>query len=103
MFTLFKISPSRGSGVLLDVLGEEFAGVIGCDYCGAYRKYMRLHENVLLQFCMSHLICDVKFLVGHPNKKNQAYGKRLLEHLRKLFRTIHNREQYKSEQTYRNV
>ena len=49
MFTLFKISPSRGSGVLLDVLGEEFSGVIGCDYYGAYRKFMRLHENVLLQ------------------------------------------------------
>lgn len=101
MFTLFKISPSRGSGVLVDVLGEEFDGVIGCDYYGAYRKYMRLHENVLLQFCMAHLIRDVKFLVEHPNKKNQAYGKQLLEHLRKLFRTIHRRDEYKSEETFR--
>ena len=101
MFTLFKISPSRGSGVLVDVLGEEFEGVIGCDYYGAYRKYMRLHENVLLQFCMAHLIRDVKFLVEHPNKKNQAYGERLLEHLRKLFRTIHRRDEYKSEETFR--
>ncbi|MDV2504711.1 MAG: transposase, partial [bacterium] len=26
---------------------------IGCDFWGAYKKYMRLHENVLLQFCMA--------------------------------------------------
>jgi transposase len=30
--TLFKIAPSRGSAVLLDVLGTEFDGVLGCDY-----------------------------------------------------------------------
>lgn len=32
LFTLFKISPSRGSQVLLEVLGREFDGVLGCDY-----------------------------------------------------------------------
>ena len=37
LFTLFKISPSRGSEVLLDVLGKEFDGVLGCDYFSAYR------------------------------------------------------------------
>lgn len=37
-FTVFKIAPSRGSGVLLDVLGEEFNGVIGCDYFSAYHS-----------------------------------------------------------------
>lgn len=50
---------------------------------------------------MAHLIRDVKFLVEHPNTKNQAYGERLLEHLRKLFRAIHRRDEYKSEETFR--
>jgi hypothetical protein len=50
MFTLFKISPSRGSDVLLELHGKEFDGVLGCDYFSAYRKYMRLNENVSLQF-----------------------------------------------------
>jgi len=45
LFTLFKISPSRGSQVLLDVLGTEFSGTIGCDYFSAYRKYMRLKST----------------------------------------------------------
>jgi transposase len=92
LFTLFKIDPSRGSDVLLDVLGTEFDGVLGCDYFSAYRKYLRLNENMLVQFCLAHLIRDVRFLVEHPNPKNQAYGKRVLQALRDLFGLIHRRE-----------
>jgi transposase len=92
LFTLFKISPSRGSQVLLDVLGEEFDGTIGCDYFSAYRKYMRLNENVTVQFCLAHLIRDVKFLIDHPNSKNRAYGRRVLASLKSLFDVIHRRE-----------
>ncbi|GAK57857.1 hypothetical protein U27_04829 [Candidatus Vecturithrix granuli] len=44
MYTLFRLDQSRGSQVLLDVLSEEFQGVIGCDYFSAYRKYMRLND-----------------------------------------------------------
>lgn len=91
LFTLFKIDPSRGSDVLLDVLGSEFGGVLGCDYFSAYRKYLRLNQNVLVQFCLAHLIRDVRFLVEHPNSKNRAYGQRVLQALRDLFGLIHRR------------
>jgi len=101
LFTLFKISPSRGSDVLVEVLGHEFDGVLGCDYFSAYRKYMRLNENVALQFCLAHFIRDVKFLAEHPNPKNREFGQRLVEDLRKLFRTIHRREEFASEATFR--
>jgi transposase len=101
LFTVFKVSPSRGSEVLVEVLGKEFNGLLGCDYFSAYRKYARLNENVLLQFCLAHFIRDVKFLMEHPDPKNQAHGRRLLEHLRKLFATIHRREQYVSDVTFR--
>lgn len=100
-YTVFKISRSRGSEVLLQVLGEDFHGLLGCDYFSAYRKYMRLNENVTLQFCLAHLIRDVKFLVKHPNAKNREYGERVLDLLRKLFHTIHRRDQYQSEETFR--
>jgi transposase len=93
LLTLFKISPSRGSEVLLDVLGEEFSGTIGCDYFSAYRKYMRLNDNVMVQFCLAHLIRDVKFLVDHPHSRNRAYGRRVLEAIKALFRVIHRREE----------
>ncbi len=73
MFTLFKIDPSRSSQVLVDVLGKEFRGVLGCDYFSAYRKYMA-DGNVLVQFCLAHLLRDVRFLVEHPDARNRAYG-----------------------------
>lgn len=91
LYTLFRIDKSRGSKVLLDVLGDEFNGVLGCDYFGAYRKYMR-EFDVLVQFCLAHLIRDVKFLVTLPDRKQGAYGKRVREALRELFAVIHRRD-----------
>jgi transposase len=102
LFTLFRIDPSRGSDVLINVLGTEFNGLIGCDYFSAYRKYMK-DFNVAVQFCLAHLIRDVKFLVEHPVPANRRYGKMLLEHLRKLFGIIHRRELYSSDVGFRCV
>lgn len=97
-FTLFKIDPSRSSQVLLDVLGAEFDGVLGCDYFSAYRKYMKLADNVLVQFCLAHLIRDIKFLVKHPHARNRAYGRRVLQAAQELFSVIHRREELGEEQ-----
>lgn len=101
LFTLFRIDPSRGSEVLVDTLGLEFDGVLGCDYFSAYHKYMRLNENVLVQFCLAHLIRDVRFLVEHPHARNQAYGKRVLAAIRELFAMIHRRAEYETEEAFR--
>jgi transposase len=92
-FTVFHLDASRGSGVLLDVLGTDFQGVLGCDYFSAYRKYMR-ECGIVVQFCLAHLIRDVKFLLTLPDPQEQAYGQRLRESLRELFRLIHQREQW---------
>jgi transposase len=102
LFTVFHIDASRGSQVLLAVLGAEFNGLIGCDYFSAYRKYMK-HSHVLVQFCLAHLIRDVKFLVEHPDADNCRYGTLLLKHLRALFRIIHDRAYYTSELGFRLV
>jgi len=91
LFTMFKIAPSRGSEVLIEVLGREFDGVLGCDYFSAYRKYMR-DCGVLVQFCLAHLIRDLKFLAEHPNPANQSYGRRVLEATRGVFDLIHRRD-----------
>jgi transposase len=100
LYTVFKISPSRGSDVLVEVLGKEFDGALGCDYFSAYRKYMK-DFNVVVQFCLAHFIRDVKFLAEHPNRKNREHGKRLLEHLRRLFHIIHRRDEYPTEVGFR--
>src|SRR5512135_1813800 len=91
LYTLFKIDPTRSADVLTAVLGTEFNGVLGCDYFSAYRRYQR-EFGVLLQFCLAHLIRDVKFLTTLPDARDRAYGEGLREALRELFAVIHRRE-----------
>jgi transposase len=92
LYTVFKIDPTRSGDVLLEVLGEEFDGVLGCDYFSAYRRYMR-ECNVLVQFCLAHLIRDVKYLTTLPDPRDRAYGERLREALRSLFGIVHRRDE----------
>jgi transposase len=91
LYTLFKIDPTRSADVLIEVLGAEFDGVLGCDYFSAYRRYHR-EFGVVLQFCLAHLIRDVKYLTTLPDARDRAYGERLREALRSLFAVIHRRE-----------
>src|SRR3954468_563277 len=91
LYTFFKIDPTRSADVLIEVLGTEFDGVLGCDYFSSYRRYMR-ECGVLLQFCLAHLIRDVKYLTTLPDARDRAYGERLREALRELFAVIHRRE-----------
>jgi transposase len=92
LYTVFKIDATRSADVLLAVLGEEFDGVLGCDYFSSYRRYMR-ECNVLVQFCLAHLIRDVKYLTTLPDPRDRAYGERLREALRGLFAVIHRRDE----------
>jgi transposase len=92
LYTLFKIDPTRSADVLIEVLGAEFNGVLGCDYFSSYRRYLR-ECGVFLQFCLAHLIRDVKYLTTLPDARDQDYGARLREALRELFAVIHRREQ----------
>lgn len=91
LYVLFKIDKTRGSKVLLDVLGEEFNGVLGCDYFSAYHKYMT-DFNITVQFCIAHLIRDIKFLTGLPDAETRAYGTRLLAAVKAMFKVIHQRD-----------
>jgi transposase len=102
LYTLFRIDKSRGSDVLIKTLGKEFEGVLGCDYFSAYRKYMG-DFNVQVQFCLAHLIRDVKFLTTLTDKVTKTYGLRLLEGLRNLFRIIHVRGSMPEEKFQRKL
>ena len=91
-FILFLISSSRGSQVLEEVLGTAFAGVINCDYFSAYRKFMN-GSSAIMQFCLAHLIRDVKFLAEQNDKVTRNWAERMLKDFEGLFRLIHRREQ----------
>ena len=89
-FILFKIHASRGSDVLFDILGQNFQGSLGADFWGAYRKYAR-QCGVLIQFCLAHLVREVKYLCEFPEPSVQHYGRVLLAELKELFSTLHRR------------
>jgi transposase len=91
-FVVFSIQEQRSSAVLLKILGQEFDGILGCDYFSAYRKYMRL-TDVRIQFCLAHLIRDLKFLAEHPDGRIQLYGQPILKAVKRLFALIHQHEQ----------
>ena len=65
-------------------------------YWGAYRKYARLFD-VPVQYCMAHLIREIRFLAEHSVKKLSRWGNLLLKWLKKLFKTLHSRSRYTSE------
>lgn len=50
---LLVIRPSRGSNVLLEILGESYAGVVICD---CWRAYNFLADTALIQRCWAHLL-----------------------------------------------
>ena len=101
LYVLFKIDKSRGSKVLIEVLGKEFDGVLGCDYFSAYRKYMK-DFGIMVQFCIAHLIRDIRFLINFPDAATRAYGKKLLEGVKELFKVIHELEGM-SEEAFKNA
>jgi transposase len=93
LYTLFKIDPTRSADVLIGVLGSEFDGVLGCDYFSAYRRYHR-ECGAVLQFCLAHLIREVKYLTTLSDARDRAYGEGRREALRDLFAVIHRREEW---------
>lgn len=91
-YTLFHIDRSRGSKVLFERLGKEYEGIIGCDFWGAYRKFFRL-SDAMVQYCMAHLIREIRFLAEHINDKLSGWGGQLLDWLKKLFKTLHRSDE----------
>ena len=93
LYVLFKIDKTRSTQVLIDVLGKSFNGTLGCDYLSSYRCYMR-QFNITIQFCLAHLIRDVRFLTNLSDPESKDYGNRILDGIRELFKIIHDRDSF---------
>jgi transposase len=91
-FILFVIDATRSAEVLDRVLGSAFAGVLNCDYYSAYRKYMK-NSSAIMQFCLAHLLRDLKFLAQSKDKVTRNWANRMLDGFREVFSLIHRREQ----------
>jgi transposase len=92
LYALYHIDAHRNADVLMNILGREFDGVLGCDYFSAYRRYMK-ECSVCLQFCLAHLIRDIKFLTTLPDARDRQYGERLRLAVKELFGVFHQRQE----------
>ena len=92
LFSAHPSRPSRSSQVLEDLLTTECEAVLGHDCFSAYRAYME-KAPVTVQFCVAHLIRELRFVSESTNVYIAAYGQRLLDQLKCLFRLIHRRDQ----------
>ena len=78
------------------VTREEHHATLGCDYFSAYRKFMK-DFHVAVQFCIAHLIRDIKFLTTLPDAPTRAYGEKLLHAVKGMFRVIHRHDTFAPE------
>jgi transposase len=92
--SFFWIAKSRSSKVLKEILGETYDGTIVSDFFSAYVKY----ANKLQQFCLAHLIRDIKFLITLPDKNDRDFGNALLKQFKKLFHFWHQRDKIPKDQ-----
>lgn len=85
----FKVGCKRTKSILESTLGEKFQGSIVSDFYGAYKNL----ESSNKQFCIAHLIRDIKFLTTVPEENVQKFGNELLKYFTKIFNVWHRREQ----------
>ena len=88
LISFFCIAKSRSSKVLEQILGQTYGGTIVSDFFSAYVKY----ANALQQFCLAHLIRDIKFLTTLPDEADKRFGQRLLIEFKRLFHFWHERQ-----------
>ena len=84
----FMTVASRGAVELRSVLGDSFAGALHSDFYGPYTAY----PSDTKQFCLAHLIRDVKFLTTLPPGPTRDWGTRILAPFRPLFRAWNARD-----------
>jgi transposase len=89
LIAFFSIEQSRGCKVLKRILGETFDGAIISDFYSAYVCYATLRQ----QFCLAHLIRDIKFLTTLPDQVTKEFGEQVLRCFKLLFEHWHARDQ----------
>jgi transposase len=86
---LFAIRDSRGSQVVEEMLGAAFEGLAVHDFYSAYIKYDASNR----QFCLAHLVRDVKFLGTLTDRRERRWGAKVLEDFKELFALYHRRDE----------
>ena len=85
-FVFYHIACSRGVEVLVQLLGEAFAGILGSDRCPTYLSYHR----GLAQFCWAHLQRTLKGIRDFASTADAVHFARdMLSAVERLFALWH--------------
>lgn len=79
-YTVFALRSTRAATVLIELLTEDFDGVVNCDRAKMYWKIGRP------QWCWAHLKRDFQALIDHPDRQVQRLGRDLMRPTKELFR-----------------
>jgi transposase len=93
MIAFFSIQSSRGCKVLKEILGETFSGAIISDFYSVYVSYASLRQ----QFCLAHLIRDIKFLTTLPDPVTKEFGHQILRCFKLFFQYWHLKDKVPRE------
>jgi transposase len=99
-FTVFVIG-FRSADILVNVLGNDFQGVISCDYYSSYRSYFTKNPNATPSFCHGHIIRDFKFCQDHLDPETHQYGEKLLGIEKNLFELWHKFSEEPTEELFK--
>jgi hypothetical protein len=97
--TFFEINESRGSKVVIDILGEHYNGVIISDFWSAYRDKVSAFAK---QKCIAHILRDIMDLLKDETIDGKA--KDFLIEVKNLFKDaifFHNMLPALSNEEYR--
>ena len=97
-FCYYRITQSRASPVVKEVLGRFFQGILICDFWGAYNKISALAK----QRCFYHLFTElVKVDQHNPSSGWKAFRKKLSRLLKDAVRLSEKRNQLRPEVYHR--
>lgn len=99
LIAFFCIRESRGSKVLFEILGTTFQGALTSDFFSAYTKFASPKQ----QFCLAHLIRDIRYLTTLPSKPTQRFGLELLVFFRSVFKLWNKRGEFGQEELQRRM
>lgn len=90
--TVFRVADTRSTAELYELLGHDFAGVIGSDHFSAYLKYVRENPKAEHAFCWAHLIREVRFTERLTGEGAHGWFLEMDPLIRRLFRGWHRAE-----------
>jgi hypothetical protein len=90
--TLFHIATTRSRSVLEELIGTDFEGFVHFDYFSANYSFA-WNFDIKSQYCWTHLIRDIRFLLKHPDPATRSWAEELLDRSRRMFHAWHRREE----------